>query len=148
MIINGLNPYIDVTQIGEKTVGKYTASITLYDSENFTREDVNKNHNYAIQPIVLESVNSLDENDKDGFEPDIVLEEDLANLGVLGNRSEPLLDAAISDILGVSAKMRDVKALPYETITDTKMQLPLQDNMFVDKKELRDQFRRKSTDMQ
>ena len=51
-LINSLNPYIDVVQIGNyKTVGKTQASITIYDSEDFGREGANPNHTYAMQPL-------------------------------------------------------------------------------------------------
>ena len=56
LIINGLKPYINVITIGTKTSGKYTGSITLYDSDTFGRTGANLNprHKWAIQPIVLD----------------------------------------------------------------------------------------------
>ncbi len=101
LVINSLNPYIDVIQIGTTTTGKYQASVTIYDSANFGREGANPNHTYAMQPLVLKSLNSVGFTDYDnGLAPDITLEEDISNLGVLGNENEPLLAAAINDILG------------------------------------------------
>ena len=100
LIINSLKPYIAVKLIGTKTVGKYVASITLYDSHNFNRAGVNPNHTYAMQPIALEEVNKLGANDKDGFDPDILLAEDFENMGNLGNINEPLLQRALNDITG------------------------------------------------
>ena len=142
LVINGLNPYIDVRLVGEQTVGKYVASITLYDSDNFGRDGANPNHKYAMQPIVLEEVNNLGENDKDGFEPHIPLKEDLANLGVLGEDNEPLLQAAINDILGVSSKPIHTKSMEYESISSPKMHTLLKDNMYVEKEELRKLLKR------
>ena len=143
LVINGLNPYIYVRLIGGQSVGKYVGSVTLYDSDNFGRDGANPNHNYAMQPIVFESVNKLGENDKDGFEPHIPLQEDLANLGVLGEDNEPLLQAAINDILGVSSKSVHTKSMEYETITSSKMHTLLKDNMYVEKEELKELFKRK-----
>src|SRR5690606_22500879 len=60
LIINGLSPYIDVVQIGDRTTGKSQASVTLYDSENFSKQNANPSHKYAIQPLVAVSVNSED----------------------------------------------------------------------------------------
>jgi len=137
LIINSLNPYIDVRLIGGQTAGKYVASITLYDSDNFNRDGANPNHKYAMQPIVLEEVNKLGENDKDGFEPHVLLKEDLANLGVLGEDNEPLLQAAINDIIGVSSKSILTKSMEYDLITSPKMHTLLKDNMFVEKEKLR-----------
>ncbi len=145
LIINGLNPYINMKLIGSKTVGKYVASITLYDSPNFTKDGVNPRHNYAMQPIVLEEVNKLGENDKDGFEPDIEIDEDFANMGVLGDEDEPLLNIAISDITGNVAKFKTSKGFPYDLIGDSKIDSKLNNNMFIDKDEVRKLFVRKPT---
>ena len=137
LIINGLNPYIDLKLIGEKTTGKYTASITLYDSEDYGREGANPNHLYAMQPIVLESVNSIGDNDKDGFDPDIYQPESVSNMGVLGDPSEPLLRTALNDITGVAQKTQVVKTKHIEKLTDVKDFTVLKNNMYVDKKEIR-----------
>jgi C-terminal processing protease CtpA/Prc len=101
LVINGLNPYIDVVQIGTSTTGKFQASITLYDSDDFNKTGANPNHKYAMQPLVLKSLNSVGFTDYfNGFTPDTSLElsEDFSNLGVLGSETEPLLSLAIFDI--------------------------------------------------
>ena len=143
LVINGLNPYINVRLIGGKTVGKYVASVTLYDSNDFSREGANTNHRYAMQPIVLEEVNKIEENDKDGFDPHILLPEDLNNLGVLGEKEEPLLKAAINDIIGVSPKTSQTKGMKYEPITNSKLHGPLKDNMYVEKEGIKQILQRK-----
>lgn len=103
-VINSLKPYINVKVIGDErgTVGKAQGSITLIDSPNFfDKEDINKTHNYAMQPLVVDSVNSNDIGvPKNGIFPDIIATEDIENLGVLGDPNEPLLRAAINDITG------------------------------------------------
>ncbi len=142
LVINGLNPYIAVRLVGEKTVGKYVASITLYDSEGFGREGANPNHTYAMQPIVLAEVNKLGVNDKDGFDPHIPISEDFENLGILGDSSEPLLRAALDDIAGNVTKSDFSKRLDYEMIGNSKLQSPLKDNMYVDKKEIKKLFKK------
>lgn len=131
-VINGLNPYIDVVQIGTTTVGKYQASILIYDSPNFSREDVNPNHTYAMLPLVLKEVNSVGFTDFDeGLPPTITLEEDIANLGVLGDESEPLLAAALNEIAGSRT------AIPYsepvELIGDSNDFKPFIKEMYIDK---------------
>lgn len=101
LIINGLEPYIDVVQVGETTTGKFQASVTLYDSEDFSKDGINKNHTYAMQPLVLKSANALGKSDYvNGLNPDVELSENLSNLGTLGDPQEPLLRAAINHILG------------------------------------------------
>ena len=101
LVINGLDPYIQVIQIGTATRGKFQASVTLYDSNNFGRTGANPGHTYAIQPLVLKSLNSVGFTDYyEGFTPDVELAENYSNLGVLGEPTEPLLEAAINYILG------------------------------------------------
>lgn len=101
LIINGLEPYIDVVQIGETTTGKFQASVTLYDSQNFGRSTANTAHTYAIQPLVLKSVNSAGVSDYiNGLAPDYAISEDYRNLGQLGDSNEPFLSLALDVILG------------------------------------------------
>ena len=101
LVINGLDPYIDVVQIGETTTGKFQGSVPLYDSPNFGRLNANLNHTYAMLPLVLKSVNSAGVSDYvDGLTPDFQISEDFENLGMLGEPNEPFLKVAIDVILG------------------------------------------------
>lgn len=135
LIINGLNPYINVVTIGTTTSGKYTGSITLYDSENFGRENANPNHTWAMQPIVLETVNKLGENDKDGFDPTIEVNESLNNFGVLGEITEPLLATAIAQITGTgkTATTKKDAVLLNKFVPEKPFSLT-EGNMYIDKK--------------
>lgn len=135
LIINGLNPYINVVTVGEKTSGKYTASITLYDSESFGREGANPNHTWAMQPIVLEEINKIGVNDKDGFEPTLPLSENLVNLGELGTIQEPLLARAISNITNAGKlSLPEGKPLNLKRVSDSKALTKLGNTMYVEKK--------------
>ncbi len=97
LVINGLSPYIDVVQIGDVTVGKNVGSITLYDSPTFQKQNVNPSHKYAMQPIVLKIANANGFSDYvNGLTPDVSQIEDLENLGVLGEVSDPLLNTALN----------------------------------------------------
>lgn len=101
LVLNGLEPYIDVVIIGDMTVGKSQASVTLYDSDDFGRGNANPDHKYAIQPLVYESVNANNVGVPfDGLSPDIEITEDIGNLGVLGEVSDPLLSTAIEAVKG------------------------------------------------
>ena len=96
LVINSLNPYIDVIHIGETTYGKYQGSLTLYDSENFSVENINPTHNYALQPLVFKILNAVGNTDYyDGLQPDYLLQEFPANMGEIGDESEPLLNFAL-----------------------------------------------------
>lgn len=114
LIINGLDPYINVVQIGDYTYGKNVASVTLYDSPSLTKTGLNKNHRYAMQPIVAQSQNSVGFSDYlDGLVPDQLVTERIKTLGILGEPNEPLLSTAIGKITG-TAKY----TLPEKTTTN------------------------------
>ncbi len=100
LIINGLAPHIDVIHVGEKTVGKVQASITLYDADvpYYEKENLNPDHKYAIQPIISTSVNKNGEAYPDGLIPDIEKSEMWDNFGILGDPDEPLLATALNEI--------------------------------------------------
>lgn len=134
LVINGLMPYIDVKSVGTKTHGKYVGSVTLYDSQNFTRTDVNPNHTWAMQPIVLQIVNKEGENDKDGFDPTVELAEDYGNLGVLGEKSDPLLDRTIQLIVTGNRSSFSNRNYQLKEISNSKIELPTSNNMYVELK--------------
>ncbi len=137
LVINGLNPYIDVVQIGTATTGKFQASITLYDSEDFTKSNVNPNHKYAMQPLVLKSLNSVGFTDYfNGFSPESKFElaEDLSDLGVLGSVTEPLLALAISDITGDDKFLNnDSRYNAKNLITIDYLSSPIENTMYINK---------------
>lgn len=107
-VINALRPYIDVTLVGETTVGKNVGSISLYDAPpTYTeKEDANEDHTYGIQPIVSKIANSAGFTDYDnGFNPDVEISEfdfldDLRPLGQYNAndpaKTEQLLAEAIN----------------------------------------------------
>ena len=108
LLINGLSSYIDVIQIGERTVGKNVGSITVYDYVD-NEQTKNPDHTYAMQPIVLKMANSDGYADySDGLEPTRYIEEDITNLGVLGILGEPLLTSTLNLISGVK-KLKPLK---------------------------------------
>jgi len=134
LVINGLKPYIDVVQIGDITTGKNVGSITIYDSPTFGKENRNPNHRYAMQPLVLKIVNADDFGDYfNGLNPTYALKENIANLGVLGTSSEPLLSTAIGKITGTAKMIKKTsgKAFPY--FEDSKSINGVQNQMYVDK---------------
>lgn len=101
LVINGLDPYINVIQVGGTTTGKFQASFLLYDAPapNFSRSEANLGHTYAMLPLVFKTVNSVGFTDYvDGLTPEIEAFEDYSNLGILGDVSEPLLATALNQI--------------------------------------------------
>ncbi|OYU80567.1 MAG: peptidase S41 [Flavobacterium sp. BFFFF1] len=106
LVINGLKPYIEVVQIGDKTTGKNVGSITLYDSPALVNKDnISTKHKYAMQPLVFKTTNADGFGDYGaGLAPNVPLMEDLNNLGQLGDVNEPLLSTAIG-LITASGRM-------------------------------------------
>jgi C-terminal processing protease CtpA/Prc len=114
-LINGLNPFIDVVQIGTNTTGKTQASITIYDSADFRRQNANPNHTYAMQPLVANAVNKNDDAvPGTGLIPTLGFEyeERPLNYGVLGDVNEPMLALALADIENATGKLSTIKFKP------------------------------------
>ncbi|WP_025741386.1 S41 family peptidase [Aquimarina pacifica] len=135
LVINGLDPYIDVVTVGTATRGKFQASITLYDSDNFFRsgDNLNTGHTYAMQPLVLKSSNSLGVTDYyAGFAPDIEVFEDRSNLGILGDPEETLLKAALDDIQGAARSFNKSKTSALKLFGESKMNSPIFQRMYLD----------------
>lgn len=140
LVMNGLEPYIEVIHIGTSTTGKNEFSVTFvddFDNGNVyspNREDkINPENQWAIQPLIgrNENANGFSEY-TDGLIPNFVLPEDISNLGVLGNMNEPLLAKAIGEITGTSAKMDLTVNMPVKLISSSKMFTKIKDNMFMD----------------
>ena len=135
LVINSLDPYIDIVQIGTSTVGKPQASRTIYDSDDLGREGANPAHTYAMQPLIYEAANAAGvSNYYDGLGPTqgFFQPEQYGNLGVLGNTSEPLLARAIADITGTgrtffSPSLETLSVIPEERLKRS-LQLEMTDN--------------------
>lgn len=141
LVMNGLDPYVDVIHIGETTRGKNEFSITLVDNPgnsfiyNSNLEgDINPDNSWGLQPLVGRNENANGFYDyTSGLSPDIELAEDLANLGVLGNVDEPLLARALQEITGGGAKKDFTVQMKAESFTTSRIQTPIKDNMWLDK---------------
>lgn len=133
LLINGLASYIEVVQVGEKTVGKNVGSITLYD---YIDNDQTKNpdHTYAMQPIVLKIANSVGYADySDGLLPTTEVDEDVKNLGVLGDAEESLLATVLNLISGTGKYTLPKAELTRALLVQDPLMLKRQ-QMVVDKK--------------
>ncbi|MDD3721546.1 MAG: S41 family peptidase [Lutibacter sp.] len=125
MIINGLKPFMPVKVVGTTTYGKNVGSITLYDSpsSDYTKESsANSAHLYAMQPIVFQIYNKLDQSDYiNGFEPNIEVKEwhYWNNILPFGDENEVVLKAALDDIKGISAK--HAKSFKFSEIKEVEV---------------------------
>jgi len=137
LIINGLDPYIDVVHIGGVTTGKFQASAPLYDSPDYSEEhaSLNKDHFYAVQPLILKSSNVNDVSDYvNGLTPDIKVEEDVLDLGPLGDPDELLLKVALDVIKGNRTSIPQVKT--YPAVGESEMFSKDYQKMYIDNKSI------------
>ena len=124
LVISALTPYIDVVQVGTTTTGKFQGSITVYDSDDFRRQGANPNHKYALQPLVLRTVNANGFTDfVDGLEPDVEQSEDFNDLGQLGQPDEPLLSTVLN-IIGNGRSLPNDRSFEYEILFESQMNSP------------------------
>ena len=132
LVMVGLEPYIDVVHIGTTTVGKNQGSVLFVDDPeggnvyDETRvNNINPNVQWGLQPIISRVENSAGFSDyADGLIPDIELDEDITNLGVLGDANEPLLARAIQEITGIGAKRSFDVMIPARVISSSKLHDP------------------------
>ena len=133
LLINGLKPYIEVVQIGENTTGKFQASTTLYDSPTFRRNGVNTGHTYAVQPLIYKTANAAGVTDYvDGLPPDVEINENIRNLGILGDPSEPLLAMALATIEGITQQQSKRKEDGFILVGESGMNEILYQRMYTE----------------
>lgn len=99
--IIGLQPYMDVIQIGTTTHGKYCGAYLLQpwiDNDGTLDKDID---NWMFMMVVYKFVNKNGVTDfKNGLTPNHVVEENLLDGVPLGNVNDPLLSKALSLITG------------------------------------------------
>ena len=60
-------------------------------------QNINPSHTYAIQPLVLKTLNVIGQTDYfNGLIPDFEFEERPYDMGIIGNINEPLLNQTIN----------------------------------------------------
>lgn len=144
LLINSLSatPYLDnnLVHIGNTTRGKNEFSTLLVDvpdcgfvSSSQCNEPINPNHTYGMLPLIGRNENA------DGFfeftaglNADILFEENVANLGVLGDVTEPFLERAIQEIIGTRAPDTNNSNSNFKIMTNSKFYTPIKDNMVMD----------------
>ena len=120
LLINGLSPYIDVIVIGDDTTGKNVGSYSIYDWID-DEGNVNPRHTWVMQPITLKIANSEGFADfENGLQANHRLQEDIANLGILGEIDEPLLEKTL-EVMGVLPPKSEKNQLSLFEIQFEKM---------------------------
>ncbi|MEM8506894.1 MAG: S41 family peptidase [Bacteroidota bacterium] len=142
LVMNGLDPYVQIIQIGTTTRGKNEFSITLVDDpgNNYVfstsrQNQINANNRWALQPLTGRNENSVGFLDYTaGFTPDFEVVEDVFLLGTFGNPNEPLLAKALEEITGVASKSGlQAIDLPPKAHTIIGYDTPAQELMVLDK---------------
>lgn len=134
LLINGLKPYMNVKVVGINTNGKYTGSTTIKDWDE--NGNVNPNHKYAMQPIIVKYSNSAGVSDYvDGLAPDIQVEEYVANLLPFGDPNETMLKAVLDDMKGlpVIGGLKSAQ-MGFQKVADSQDFKPFGTEMYVNPK--------------
>jgi carboxyl-terminal processing protease len=101
LLVNSLKGYINVHVVNSnQTAGNNTGAITLYNSIDYDSIGKSANHTFALQPIVLEFLNKDDQTYESGFNPEMTIcnQEDILDMGVLGETTDPLLNRVLNFI--------------------------------------------------
>ena len=132
LLINGLRPYMNVKVVGINTVGKYVGSMTVQDWDQ--NGVVNPNDPWAMQPIVVKYANSLGVSDfVNGLTPDIVAEEDIANLLPFGDPQEKLLSYVLADMSGIPITSMTLKSaqIGLKKVVESRDFKPFATDMYI-----------------
>jgi len=101
LTITGLKPYMeDIILIGDTTVGKYVASMTVQPEDWTTWQNDREINNWAVQPIVYKYVNADEESFENGFPPNHRVPDNPRDPAPLGDINERLLAKALEIITG------------------------------------------------
>jgi carboxyl-terminal processing protease len=135
LLINGLRPYMQVVVVGINTVGKYTGSFTVKDWDE--NGNVNPNHKFAMQPIVVKYANVEGVTDYvNGLSPTYIAEEDIANLLPFGDPNETLLKVVLDDIKGspVTGMVLKSAKMGLKKVADSHDFKPFANEMYINLK--------------
>lgn len=95
LVICGLQPYMNVTQVGENTVGKYHGMSVLPHPEKY----------WALLPVTFKYANAENFSDfTDGLIPDVYIEDDLVAGYAFGDTDDPVIATTLELISGLPAR--------------------------------------------
>jgi carboxyl-terminal processing protease len=138
LLINGLRPLMKVTVVGTNTYGKYVGSMTVKDWD--AQGNVNPNHKWTMQPIVVKYANSLGVSDfVNGLTPDITAKEDFAALLPFGDPNEDLLKVVLADIKGIPVTSMVLKSaqMGMSKVADSHDSKPFANDMYINLKKVK-----------
>ncbi len=112
LVITGLEPYMQVTTIGDTTVGKYTGMWVIPDTQDPPR------HNWGMMPVVLKYANADGLTDfEDGLAPDYYVQDNMKAAVEFGNFTDNMFNKAMELATGMALPVAARKAATAETFT-------------------------------
>jgi len=136
LLINCLQPFMDVILVGKTTYGKNVGSITIYETD----EEKQKTNTWGLQPIISKFENSRHFSDYgNGFKPNIESDEFDFEIEMLelGNIDEVMLSDAINHIFGMKSPKRKNAALKPKNVGSSLDRYPARRNMYIENVKLR-----------
>ncbi|MEX0986350.1 MAG: S41 family peptidase [Bacteroidales bacterium] len=133
LIIIGLEPYMNVIQIGENTYGKFYGSITVPDLEEPAR------HSWGLQPLVFKFASSTGFTDfNNGLIPDIIIDDNILDMKQFGDLSDPILARAVEEITGVAPEAKkSLQVFPdFTVLSDPVRELKIRSVADINKAEM------------
>ena len=102
LVISGLEPYMEVIQIGDTTAGKCFGSWVIPD----------ENEEWAIVPVVLKYSNAEGfTNFTDGLAPDYQMKDNIFEARPFGDITDPMLGKAVELAFGMQIETQQVAVL-------------------------------------
>ncbi|MCX6332675.1 MAG: S41 family peptidase [Bacteroidia bacterium] len=137
LTICGLEPYMNVTLIGDHTYGKYTGSTVITPAAWYTDAAFyTEFKNWGLMPIIFRYANSEGvTNFTNGFVPDFQVDDELLPASPLGDLSEPLLKKAVEDIIGevISGKKKGEASFKFDIVNRVSSRFDQQKrNLFIE----------------
>lgn len=124
LVISGLEPYMEVIQIGGVTAGKYVGSWIIPD----------ENEEWAIAPIVMNYANADGNTVNNGLIPDYVINDNVMNAPPFGDTSDPMVAKALELAVGFTSQSSETqlkstsqfeKITPYQLMRKQQLIFPV-----------------------
>lgn len=123
LVICGLEPYMNVVQIGENTIGKYLGMWVIPHEEKV----------WAILPVTFKYTNVLDFSDfDDGLVPDYFINDPLDKGYAFSDENDPLIAKAIEVITGLPARKHAEREMDMNYFMSEKQKLKM--NLFINQR--------------
>jgi hypothetical protein len=120
LVICGLEPYMNVVQIGENTIGKYQGMWVIPHEEKV----------WAILPVTFKYTNAIDFSDfDDGLVPDYFINDPLDKGYAFSDDKDPLIAKAIELITGLPARKHAEREMDMNYFMSEKQKLKM--NLFI-----------------